>query len=76
MKSNNNNIKHCEKTKTRGTSRLLRGQTQQWGVGVEGAVHLQGELELQQLGVAGSSVTEEFGIVWVPLNGLAVMLHG
>lgn len=42
----------------------------------EAAVHLQGELELQQLGVAGSSVTEEFGIVWVPLNSLAVMFHG
>lgn len=40
------------------------------------AVHLQGELELQQLRVAGGSVTEEFGIIWVPLNSLAVMSHG
>lgn len=39
-------------------------------------MHLQGELELQQLRVAGSSVTEEFGIIWVPLNSLAVMSHG
>lgn len=42
----------------------------------EEAVHLQGELELQQLGVAGSSVTEEFCIIWVPLDSLAVMFHG
>lgn len=40
------------------------------------AAYLQGELELQQLCVAGSSVTEEFGIIWVPLNSLAVMFHG
>lgn len=42
----------------------------------EEAAHLQGQLELQQLRVAGSSVTEEFGIIWVPLNSLAVMSHG
>lgn len=37
--------------------------------------HLQGQLELQQLCVAGGSVTEQFGIVGIPLNGLRVMFH-
>lgn len=39
------------------------------------ATDLQGQLELQQLCVAGSSVTEQFGIIGVPLNGLRVMFH-
>lgn len=41
-----------------------------------GALYLQGKLKLQQLCVAGSSVTEEFGIVGVSLDGLGVMFHG
>lgn len=40
------------------------------------ALYLQGKLKLQQLCVAGSSVTEEFGIIGVSLDGLAVMFHG
>lgn len=39
------------------------------------ATDLQGQLKLQQLCVAGSSVTEQFGIIGVPLNGLRVMFH-
>jgi len=38
--------------------------------------YLQGELELQQLCVAGSSVAVEFGIIGVSLDSLTVMFHG
>lgn len=40
------------------------------------ALYLQSELKLQQLRVAGGSVTEEFGIIGVSLDGLGVMFHG
>lgn len=39
-------------------------------------LYLQSKLKLQQLCVAGSSVTEEFSIFGVSLDGLAVMSHG
>lgn len=37
--------------------------------------NLQGQLKLQQLCVAGSSVTEQLGVVGIPLNGFGVMFH-
>lgn len=40
------------------------------------SLYLQGKLKLQQLCVAGSSVTEEFGILGVSLDCFAVMFHG
>lgn len=79
-----NNTRHSEHLNTgaQGTKYLLpRENNRKKGPLLDGslstdALYPQGKLELQQLCVAGSSVTEEFGIIWVPLNSLAVMFHG
>jgi len=42
----------------------------------EDMVYLQGKLKLQQLCVAGSSVTEQFGVLGVSPDGLGVLFHG
>ena len=39
-------------------------------------LHLERQLELQELGVAGSSVAVQLGVFGVPFDGFRVVLHG
>lgn len=39
-------------------------------------LHLERQLELQELGVAGGPVAVQFGIFGVPFDGFRVVLHG